>query len=282
MAWISVHESLNGSKLRRLFKALGCSKFEATGILVFLWFWGLNNADSTGRIQYADVEDIRRELYGVGTGCNLSIDEVVDALFETGWIDRAEDGGLYLHDWNTWQAQWYKALDQRKINAKHQKDFRERRKNDDAGKPLEISQQSTEAKEGQNNSEDLPQISMTPPGDELKKPKESKAKKSAAPKSYGLAFEQFWEEYPRKDDKAYAYQKYMARLKDGWSEDELLRAAKNYAYVCKKKGTERDYIKQAKTFLSESTPFTDFLPKKPRIDPQVPNMENPFAEYKDE
>lgn len=62
MAWISVHESLNGSKLRRLFKALGCSKFEATGILVFLWFWGLNNADSTGRIQYADVEDIRREL----------------------------------------------------------------------------------------------------------------------------------------------------------------------------------------------------------------------------
>ena len=38
---------------------------------------------------------------------------------------------------------------------------------------------------------------------------------------------------------------------------------------------------KAKTFLSESTPFTDFLPKKPRIDPQVPNTENPFSEYKD-
>ena len=45
MAWISVHESVDGPKLRNLYKKLKCSKFEAIGILNFLWFWGLNNAE---------------------------------------------------------------------------------------------------------------------------------------------------------------------------------------------------------------------------------------------
>lgn len=54
MAWISVHESIDGPKLRNLYKQLGCSKFEATGILNFLWFWGLTNAERDGLILYAE------------------------------------------------------------------------------------------------------------------------------------------------------------------------------------------------------------------------------------
>lgn len=71
MAWISVHESIDGPKLRNLYKQLGCSKFEATGILNFLWFWGLTNAERDGLILYAEKEDIERYLYGVGAGCVL-------------------------------------------------------------------------------------------------------------------------------------------------------------------------------------------------------------------
>ena len=94
MAWISVHESVDGPKLRNLYKKLGCSKFEALGILNFLWIWGLTNAEKDGLILFADKEDIERYLYGVGSGCKLSPKQVVDALFETGWIDRTP-AGLY-------------------------------------------------------------------------------------------------------------------------------------------------------------------------------------------
>lgn len=62
MAWISVHESVDGPKLRNLYKQLGCSKFEALGILNFLWIWGLTNAEKDGLILYADKEDIERYL----------------------------------------------------------------------------------------------------------------------------------------------------------------------------------------------------------------------------
>ena len=60
MAWISVHESVDGPKLRNLYKKLGCSKFEALGILNFLWIWGLTNAEKDGLILFADKEDIER------------------------------------------------------------------------------------------------------------------------------------------------------------------------------------------------------------------------------
>ena len=46
MAWISVHEQVVGGKLRTLAKELNCSQNEALGMLVTLWLWGINNADS--------------------------------------------------------------------------------------------------------------------------------------------------------------------------------------------------------------------------------------------
>ena len=74
-------------------------------------------------------------------------------------------------------------------------------------------------------------------------------------------FEEFWLAYPRKDDKGQAYKKYQARLKDGYSEAELLIAAKSYAARCQQDGTEPRYIKQGKTFLGDAMPFIDFVPK---------------------
>ena len=50
MAWISVHETIKGPKLREFRKQLGCSEFEATGVLIYLWLWGLDNATKDGLI----------------------------------------------------------------------------------------------------------------------------------------------------------------------------------------------------------------------------------------
>lgn len=80
------------------------------------------------------------------------------------------------------------------------------------------------------------------------------------------SFESFWSEYTKKRDKAMARKAYEARLKDGFSEDELLEACQNYMAECKKENREQRYIKDAKTFLGVNTPFVDYLPKQPKTD----------------
>lgn len=272
MAWISVHESVDGPKLRNLYKKLGCSKFEALGILNFLWIWGLTNAEKDGLILFADKEDIERYLYGVGSGCKLSPKQVVDALFETGWIDRTP-AGLYLHDWEMWQDQWYKAKERRESDARRK---RESRKNKPPERKLDEAvdkKPEAPAESPADNPQDKPEV------------KEEGSEQAAQPvePKYIPAFEQFWATYPRKEEKGAAYKKYQARLKDGYSEDELLKAAEGYAIQCKRMRTEKRYIKHPKTFLSDSLPFLDFLPKEDqRVErDQKPDTSNPFKDWED-
>lgn len=125
MAWVSVHQEVDGSKLRRLYKTIGCSKFEALGILNFLWFWGMKNADETGLVSDADLEVLSRYLYGCGEGSKLDMGKVVQALADVGWIDMAVSG-FYIHDWDQWQEQWYKLQKNRKRDAERKrKDYAE-------------------------------------------------------------------------------------------------------------------------------------------------------------
>ena len=62
MAWISVYQEVDGPKLRKLSKMLSTCKAEALGILNFLWFWGMVNADETGKVLEADRTDIELSL----------------------------------------------------------------------------------------------------------------------------------------------------------------------------------------------------------------------------
>ena len=78
---------------------------------------------------------------------------------------------------------------------------------------------------------------------------------------YTHAFEEFWEAYPRKKDKGNAFKKFNARLNSGFSEVELVGAAKKYAGECERNQTEERYIKHAATFLSDKLPFMDYLEK---------------------
>lgn len=89
--------------------------------------------------------------------------------------------------------------------------------------------------------------------------KEDKNNKNVNKKIYTCAFEDFWKAYPRKKDKGNAFKKFNARLNSGFSEVELIEAAKNYADECQQNRTETKYIKHPATFLSDSTPFVDYL-----------------------
>lgn len=78
---------------------------------------------------------------------------------------------------------------------------------------------------------------------------------------YSSSFNEFWQNYPRKQDKGQAYKCYQARLNDGYNEDQLLTACINYAAECDHDKREKKYIKVASTFLSVNEPFVEYLDK---------------------
>ena len=259
MAWISVHDNVIGKKLRELTKELGRSQETALGTLVSLWLWGLTNADKEGRIVSADKDDIL-EAFTMKFIGDLGGAKIVDALIKTRWIDEPEPGVLYIHDWEQWQEQWYKAMERREKDAIRKAESR-RRGAGGAAKPKD-----------DDDPGDLPFPTSEEAADKL--PREA---------AYPKDFEEFWAAYPRKVDKGAAYKKYRARRKDGWSAHELLTAAEGYAAQCRKKKTEKEYIKHPKTFLGDTTPFTQFLPQgmKPGAE-KKPEAGNPFAEFEEE
>lgn len=257
MAWISVHEQVIGGKLRTLAKEIGCSQNEALGLLVRLWLWGINNADKEGRIIGAEKEDIA-EILTVGIDKRYSPKAAIDALIATNWIDI--DDGLFIHDWEKWQEQWYKAIEVRERDAERKR--KERRNKRAKSTPTEGMEDVLPSREPIN-------------------PPQKESKKQTEESNYPKGFEDFWEEYPRKVGKGEAYRKYKARLNDGWSEHELLVAAKNYAAKCMRERTEKQYIKHAKTFLSDATPFTDFIPKNVSSNPASDMSIDDDDPYKD-
>ena len=250
MAWFSVHESLYGPKLREMYHCLGCSEFEAVGVLNALWSWGLSNADKDGFMPYAGKEEIERYLYSKAAGSTLVPKDIVDALLATGWLDET-DRGLFIHDWDTWQEQWYKAMERRENDARRKRESRKRA--------------------GEQRAEQTAPVS----DDVVAAPPEP-----VKAREYTKEFEEFWAAYPKHEGKGEAYKKYQARIRDGFSPTELLTAAQNYAMRCNRQHTEQKYIKHGKTFLSENTPFTDYLPRdNDGGSVAVANGDNPFARY---
>ena len=133
MAWVSIHEGVVGPKLRRLARTIGCSQAEALGILDILWLWGLKNANKFGKIEDALRRDIIAAIPDGMLSDGLSTEKVVDALIATEWIDEV-DGQFYLHDWDVWQEQWYKAIERRDYDAKRMREYRQKGAKPAAGK----------------------------------------------------------------------------------------------------------------------------------------------------
>lgn len=262
MAWISVHEQVIGGKLRSLANEVGCSQNEALGLLVRLWLWGINNADPDGRIWSASKDDVA-DVLNIGIDRRYAPENAVEAMIKTRWID-FDDGTLYIHDWKEWQKQWYKALKVREDDKDRKAREREKRK---GNKP---PQQKT-------SPESLP---TTQSAEETDQPPIPQKPAQRPTNEYPTDFEEFWKAYPRRLGKGDAYKCYKARLKDGWSPDELIQAARNYAADVARKHTEQEYIKHPKTFLSASTPFADYIKGQDAGNAPATDDEDPYAEWR--
>lgn len=98
------------------------------------------------------------------------------------------------------------------------------------------------------------------------RPKRSRRKATdnlerALRRDYPEAFNRFWKEYPRKDDKAAAYEIWQVLLASehlGVTAEDLIAAARAYAVQMEREGREKRHIKLCKTWLNSS--LAEYLP----------------------
>lgn len=93
--------------------------------------------------------------------------EIVESLIAQRWIDENEEGDLYLHDWDTWQEQWYKFLKNKEYDA-------ERKRAERARKKAEIMKKEQMGESSESNTKDNPTDS--PPDDLADSPPDAKEK----------------------------------------------------------------------------------------------------------
>ena len=222
-----------------------------SNILLKLYLKSLSNS---GRLMYRNVIPYTPEILATLTGHQVgTVEKALDVFKKLDLIEMLDNGAIYMMDIQNF-------IGQSSSEADRQREYYNRMK--------------AEKKALAGESTETPEL---PEPKEQVLPAEQKSNKAIG--NYTTDFEELWEAYPRKVDKGQAYKKYKARLEDGFSHEQLYEAVKNYAAQCKKQRTETMYIKHGKTFLGESTPFLDYLPKdKPaQSEAEYDDNENPFG-----
>lgn len=115
---------------------------------------------------------------------------------------------------------------------------------------------------------------------ELEAAKEEKNDGEKQKKKKGEPTEEFllaYSNYPRQEDKLLAFDRYSARIKEGYTHEQLLSAVKNYARKCKRENTEKKFIKLPSTFFGPHKPFLEYVDVEEKE--QIDENANPFEEY---
>lgn len=224
-----------------------------SNILLKLYLRSLRNE---GRLMYRNVIPYTPEILATLVGHQVgTVEKALSVFRQLELIEILDNGAIYMMDIQNF-------IGQSSTEADRQREYYNRVKNEKAllkkagnGKELTVSSKGAEPTTVK-----------------------SEGKSNKAISNYTTNFEEFWSVYPRKADKAQAYKKYKARLEDGFSHEQMLMAAKNYADQCKRDRTEDKFIKHGKTFLGESTPFLDYLPKNAptAYTDSANDNENPF------
>ncbi len=217
-----------------------------SNILLKLYLRSLRNG---GRLMYRNVIPYTPEVLATLVGQQVgTVEKALDIFEKLKLIEKLDNGAIYMMDIQNY-------IGRSSTEADRQREYYRKVNREKA--LLENSGESNPAVVESEKSE-------------------SNSKKAIS--NYSTYFEKFWTTYPRKADKAQAYKKYKARLEDGFSHEQLLEAARNYAEQCRRDRTEEKYIKHGKTFLGEGTPFLDYLPKNaPVACTDATNYEeNPF------
>lgn len=141
MAWIKVEQTLvNHNKVLDVAGDLEIGVPQATGMMILLWLWALDNAPD------GSLEKVRPRSLAIAAQWDGDPDVFVEALKNAHFLDVAADGCLYLHDWNEYGG---------KLTAKREEEKeRSRRRREAAkGQPTD-DQQTTDGRPTNDRTDD--------------------------------------------------------------------------------------------------------------------------------
>jgi hypothetical protein len=88
-----MHTTPDSMKFRKLQRRLGVPKVIVVGTLELLWLATQKNA------KRGDIGRFTNEEIAIECEWELDPDELIEALVETGWLDRSKEHRLTVHDW---------------------------------------------------------------------------------------------------------------------------------------------------------------------------------------
>ena len=215
MAWIKVDQSLRDHrKLLIAADILDICPAYLMGMIISLWLWSLDNVP-TGNLDGISARMIARAAQWDGDAQSF-----VDALTEAGFLDEEADGSLEIHNWHTWTG---KLLDKRQ----HEKDRSSRRRSEKSAKSKQpaVDQRSTAGRVEQT-AVDQSSVDDTPSS-----PSSTRVDQRGRESDIEASFTMFWEAYPKKVGKKYAYKVWQDLSPD--------------THLCKKIMKAIDYQKQS-------------------------------------
>ena len=220
-----------------------------SNILLKLYLKSLRNE---GRLMYRNVIPFTPEILATLVGHQVgTVEKALETFKSLDLIEILDNGAIYMMDIQNF-------IGKSSTEADRQREYYNKIKNE-------------KALLGDAGGDSAAELGCEKP--------EPKSKKAIS--NYSTDFEELWAIYPRKADKAQAYKKYRARLEDGFSHEQLLKSVKNYAEQCRRDRTEEKYIKHGKTFLGESTPFLDYLPKNvPQASKKAADEDDPYGDWR--
>lgn len=241
MAWIESHQEIGRHpKTKRLARYLGVSIPAAIGYLHLLWWWALDYAQD-GDLSKYDLTDIADATFWEDAP-----DILINALYESDWLEKKEDGYL-IHDWEEYAG---RLLEKRRTDAERKRLARENKDKKQFDKDVqETSNGRPTDVEGTVPNRTVPYHTNI----------------------YSPEFEEFWSHYPRKIDKKLAYKAWGTRLKEKHKPSDIILAAKNYANTCRLDHREDKFIKHASTFLGPNKHFEEWVTVRPRERPPTEN-----------
>jgi len=131
--------------------------------------------------------------------------------------------------------------------------------------PQSIVKKSIEEESIIYNTSDSAKKTLIPSSSPDMIPGSKISKSIISKKEYSDQFLEFYQKYPRKEEKQQAYKTYNARTKEGAKHEDIMRALDIYLHEIEILGTEFQYIKLPSTFLNN---YTDYLDPDRKIRPQ--------------
>ncbi len=197
-----------------------------------------------------------KKAIATSAGWKGSPEKFINALLESGFLEKDSQNNFFLHDWEEHQG-WVYHSDERSEKAKNAVRAREEKKLK-MDKKLSKTQNEIHLKSELDVSPSPP-----PPPPPSPPPLQNKESKHMCDSDlFSPDFEEFWKQYPHFNrNKRGAYAKYQACLKgksrnNKATPEQLLRAARRYSEAVRDQDPQ--YVLHATTFLGEQERWFEY------------------------